>query len=483
LPVEALGKNVARTPPPWTVKSVPPGLEKTRACLLGVGLSLYRRPAEVRSEAFLRALAAWWDAPPLPTRESKLAVDRRDGLGEDFSSSYHGVAALDTGEVLLSGVSPPGAEGVQSEPIGRRQIERVPERRSLGRSGSEGERNAVAESGSVGEVVDQIVEDDDSPTRGLSVRHLPEGLPETDERAASVALGQEKRPSEPVPGGQPGRKTADIPVTAAPVDFEGGLYTELGGILYLINLMAHLDLPACFEDDWGLESQVGSWGVLELLGRGLLAWESVECKEDSLWAALARLDGREPGELPGETFVGGECFRLPVEWFAGLGDGEDGVYRYAARRGWLCLWSEAGYVLADVPRDAAPPKTQAATELRRYLGATASALTRAAFDCAPLACLDGPLVAGLKPYLARWLALVLPAVRLRLRLALNPPEGEAWNLAEVLLLCPGRLYITSTHVDLVMSLDSISLSARMAGLDRNPGWMADLGRVVSFHFE
>jgi hypothetical protein len=140
-------------------------------------------------------------------------------------------------------------------------------------------------------------------------------------------------------------------------------------------------------------------------------------------------------------------------------------------------------VLADVPRDGAPPKTLAEAELRRYLDAAAPNVLRAAFDRAPLAYLDGPLVAGLNPHLARWLALVLPAVRLRLYRALNPPADAAWHLADTLLRRPGRLYITSTHVDLVMGLDAISLPARLAGLDCNPGWMADLGRVVSFHFE
>jgi hypothetical protein len=52
-----------------------------------------------------------------------------------------------------------------------------------------------------------------------------------------------------------------------------------------------------------------------------------------------------------------------------------------------------------------------------------------------------------------------------------------------LLLVPGRLYVTRTHIDLVTSLERISLPARLAGLDRNPGWLGDWGRVVSFHFQ
>jgi hypothetical protein len=35
----------------------------------------------------------------------------------------------------------------------------------------------------------------------------------------------------------------------------------------------------------------------------------------------------------------------------------------------------------------------------------------------------------------------------------------------------------------VMSLNDISLPVRLAGLDCDPGWLPDFGRVVKFHFE
>jgi hypothetical protein len=51
------------------------------------------------------------------------------------------------------------------------------------------------------------------------------------------------------------------------------------------------------------------------------------------------------------------------------------------------------------------------------------------------------------------------------------------------LVVPGRLYVTSSHVDLVISLDHADLSVRASGLDRDPGWLPAYGRVVYFHFE
>jgi hypothetical protein len=42
--------------------------------------------------------------------------------------------------------------------------------------------------------------------------------------------------------------------------------------------------------------------------------------------------------------------------------------------------------------------------------------------------------------------------------------------------------VTATHVDLVMPMNEISVPVRLAGLDANPGWVPELGRVVTFHF-
>jgi len=47
---------------------------------------------------------------------------------------------------------------------------------------------------------------------------------------------------------------------------------------------------------------------------------------------------------------------------------------------------------------------------------------------------------------------------------------------------PGRVLVTATHVDVLLSLQHVDLPARMAGLDRDPGWVTALGRIVLFHF-
>jgi hypothetical protein len=51
-----------------------------------------------------------------------------------------------------------------------------------------------------------------------------------------------------------------------------------------------------------------------------------------------------------------------------------------------------------------------------------------------------------------------------------------------LLRQPARLFVTRTHIDLIFRLDQIDLRARLAGLDRDPGWVPALGHVISFQY-
>jgi hypothetical protein len=51
------------------------------------------------------------------------------------------------------------------------------------------------------------------------------------------------------------------------------------------------------------------------------------------------------------------------------------------------------------------------------------------------------------------------------------------------LVCEARLYVTPTHLDIVMSMDDVSMAARTSGLDRNPGWMPRFGKVITYYFE
>jgi hypothetical protein len=252
-----------------------------------------------------------------------------------------------------------------------------------------------------------------------------------------------------------------------------GVATRLGGALYLINFMRHLGLPECFEPSWGLGHDPGTWGLLELITRALLDEEHDAYASDPLWRVLAELDGRAPGQWPGEAVVDHDVYRIPEHWLVGPPE----RLHWGATDRRLRLWVDQSCLIADVPRSARTASVQAMTEARLYPGSPVP--TQAPFDAAPSDPLHQSLRDALSPAMAFWLRSVMPYLRWRLDQsapASLEPVGD-------LLLVPGRLYVTRTHIDLVTSLERISLPARLAGLDRNPGWLGDWGRVVSFHFQ
>lgn len=81
-----------------------------------------------------------------------------------------------------------------------------------------------------------------------------------------------------------------------------------------------------------MASQVGLWGLLELLGRVLLEMEKMptfpkvgifpapaNLAADPLWAVLATLDGRQSGEPAGANFTGPDHIQIPALWERWLG--------------------------------------------------------------------------------------------------------------------------------------------------------------------
>ena len=374
-------------PPPWQ-PFVPPQTRWSRmtpssASLLGISMALAQAPAMARSVAFAQAVERWLSQqsapPPVADQPETRGVAETLGAPSDAPP-----ASADTSPVAATPDTPPES----SESLAGASGSKLPTFRNAGNF-------------DLGKAT---------------------ALPQTAQDEPQI-IG--RGPSEPKIA-ERDQDVANAPV-ASTVMLDG-IDTELGGVLFLLNVMQRLDLPACFEPDWRLASRVGPWGVLELLGRGLLASSELSTflkvdnsSADPLWAALAAIDGREPGELPGAALIVPERVHVPEGWLAWL-DGE--------------------------------------------IASPGLAMT------------DG-LLAGLGHGARCWLAGVVPLLRRMLERALG---GEADAVA-ALLLRRGRLHVTSSHVDLVLPLDSVSLAVRRAGLDFDPGWLPDFGRVVRFHYE
>ena len=296
--------------------------------------------------------------------------------------------------------------------------------------------------------------------------------------------GADEDPSAgPRPGraaGERARRSADVAHASRPVGegLEPGWPTELGGVLFLLNLLEALEVEGAVQA-WTRSGALGPWALLELVARGLLRGRESD-RLDRLWDALAVLDGRTPGSPPGTGVSGGGGVVLPRAWVRDLIEDAEAASRWAwaRRQGRLRVWSEAGVPVAEVEGDVTHPSgaTQARA-LLASLGAPGAGRRRRAFHRAPLEALEGPLAAPVPGGIRPWLAYALPFLRHRLRAALGDTPLEA------VLRSPGRLFLTSSHVDLVLPLEAARLPARRAGLDRNPGWLPRAGRVVLFHFD
>jgi len=51
-----------------------------------------------------------------------------------------------------------------------------------------------------------------------------------------------------------------------------------------------------------------------------------------------------------------------------------------------------------------------------------------------------------------------------------------------IVLRPGRILLTRTDLDVTLSMETVDLRVRRAGLDLDPGWLPWFGRVVRFHY-
>jgi hypothetical protein len=240
------------------------------------------------------------------------------------------------------------------------------------------------------------------------------------------------------------------------LQLENGWHTGVGGVLYLIHLLRRCDLMSF---DCGL----GSWALLELLARCLLDQTFTAVCDDPIWGVLAKLDGREPGTHLGVCFQPQRIYEAPESWLRDL-DSSMQYVRFRSSR--VEVWHPEGFLTLD-SQDRTLPHDSGASRFTRL-----DRRQRTLRSAAKVRTLNFPL----PPELRRFLHFLLPFARWRLRQAL--PNA---NLQEILLR-DGTLYITRTHIDLVMGMQQISVPARLAGLDANPGWVPELGRIIAFHF-
>lgn len=234
------------------------------------------------------------------------------------------------------------------------------------------------------------------------------------------------------------------PATPSPVIAPvTGFPSPFAGFFFLVNAFLAMGLYPDFTRpaDSGL-----ALPPTRLLDQLALGWFGPRYADDRLHAALAPV-GADPA-LP-------DRWQVPPEWLRAFP--EEPMAIAVTRGRYRTVWHEAGFPLTDEASRAAA---------RRRLS-------------------NSQATAGFRPPMrlpsaqsARWLACLALYLDARIRRATGDP---ALGLAS--LAIPGRCRITADRIDIDLALADLPLPLRMAGLDRDPGWLPVEGRSIAFHFQ
>jgi hypothetical protein len=392
--------------PPWRRlggrAELPATLDLEQATFAGVALSLSHAPLLVRTREFQRVLHVWRRAVASGASLADGGADHDDTrtMNETPSASLVGLPPT----AIAQGT---GADSIDLQP----QVD-TPR----------------------GEIATRV----DPPTSDVSVRdaarertgaaaethHPRPHFVDTPVRHASHDVRASDPSTMTTPDARPVvtpavTRTHVIEASAESNVHVDAVVTELGGILFLVNVLEHLQFFDRLDDHFRVKSTIGAWGWLEVVARCLLGVGHADAARDPIWDVTAELDGRTRGTPIAASVRIPRNPRLPDVWPAPAR-----LSRSRAR-----------------PLGLEPP-----ADLRRLLD------------------------------------LVIPYLRSRLLTALDIPLDRHAPLASRLLYRHGRVEWTATHVDLHMEMSEIDIAVRLAGLDANPGWVPALGRVVTFHF-
>ncbi len=405
----------------------PPSLTWAQSLLFGVALTLQRAPAVLRRAEFQSGVARW-------LRAEMEGHERYGNESVDLHAAWVDSVADDTDRIFIDDDrTPPAGDGLSPAASDIRLAADLDQ--SLDRVDPDSEPSAQFAS-SQAESVDDSLTDDEETLNAAESDLLFAGI-------------------DPV-------------------------RTAFGGVFFLINLITFLGLPeSCAR--WRLGQHVGQWGLLEFLARKLLG--AGPASHDPLWAVLAEFTKTDSPGLTGASQGELTNSRLPIEW-SGHGAVAGESYGWSASRDRLRLWTSEGYLIADVARCGQHPSRQALDELRLHRpDCNAGNLRRQAIRAAQATIGAAIDASQLDDDLQRWFAFVQPFLLTLLRQQMDMAKAGPDAIVDELLKRPGDLFVTKTHIDLVFDIESTSMAVRRAGLDCDPGWLPEFGRVIKFHYQ
>jgi hypothetical protein len=441
--------------PPWQrcveETELPADLGVQEQAWLGIALVLQRAPRWARSAEFAERIHKWILATQgipksrLGAAKDEPVVHRTDGpIREQRAQMYGPSDAVRTSEERFA---PGDVRSVAGPPAMA-----TPSADALGRADSDVPINRID-----AEPLSSIIAPRDAQPSSLPTPRN-EFLAATYPPSSSEPV---RRPSQPR---------------------EREIETNFGGVFYLLNAALQLGLYGDFTIPMqpGLALPVGDF--LALVG-GELA--GPDFAGDPLWHLLAEFDGRGDDEAPGAQFDPPDRWQVPPDWLTGFP--EPSVWHWSAHTGRMRIEHPEGFTILDLPANSetADAQLRSATE---------------AYASFPFELRSDPLTPGpsrvqglgansqlstlnsqLAP-LQRWLDWLCGYLRARLARALGFPASSTAALT-LLLQQPARVQTTSTHVRVFFSLAQHPLEIRVAGLDRDPGWVPAAGRNFAFYYE
>ncbi|MBZ5506389.1 MAG: hypothetical protein LAO78_13090 [Acidobacteriia bacterium] len=408
---------------PWVPEASTPGLLPVQRMLLVQSLMLRRAPAIARTVAFQKKLLLW----QARAESTGLIESHAEQVAQDIKSGAS-LPTISTFEMPEQVAAPGTANGFQPVSSTNELLEEAGPQLTSVRTAQTG-REAIPESllpeVESGEQAAMLAKDD-----LIAATELSQQPAIAEQEVISIS------------------ETASAPVArldAAQTEQKTGpsqtLETAYGGVFFLLGLALYLYIYGDFTSpsEPGLELNICDF--LALMANELTGGE---IKKDPLWDELSSLAGRSKSTKPGLGFDPPNEWRLPPEWLEPFSQDYDP--QPVLTNGRMIAMHPAGFTVIDVPAE---------TNAQCGIGEGAESVDR----------------------LQRWVGWMASYFRARLVRALGREDA-------VFLLCtrPARVVFTLTHIDVTFSLDHHPIELRMAGLDRDLGWIPAAGRYLSFHF-
>jgi hypothetical protein len=242
--------------------------------------------------------------------------------------------------------------------------------------------------------------------------------------------------------------------------------TRLGGVFYLLTVAQALGLYADFTEPETPGIALDPWDFLGLIARRLGAVDLAP--NDPIWSLLDWLSARPIGARAGHGFRPSADWRIDPAWLDSFRDD---------RRRWrwsmtgaedrLVVAHPAGFPMVDI-RAASPTPIDVRESLAPYR--PHPPLRRSQ--------VRPPLLR--KSRVDRWIDRVAAYVEARLGIAVS--GASPTRALRLVLRHDAEVFATGTSVDVELSLASLPIQVRMAGLDRDLGWFPAARRTIAFHF-